>query len=682
MPFDQANSYTKKKEQPANTNGSNYVQKDSPYQTEEDKQLQIVLNSFAYSRSFYSFRQLKFRQWLRLFHRIPDQKAAFRSNLFIPMAFQLVETILPRMIANDPSFRFEPRRQEDSENNEAVEQMSSLIKYQLKRADFFKKLTMWAKDTLMFGTGILKIWWERNDAKEINDPSVEVVDLLDFYPDPKAVSIEGGDFMIHRSIVPLTMLKKAVDSSGKKVYHNLDAIKENSNEEASNKIFMTNDRSMTVGDIDARLVLGTPYRQSVTRQVEVMEYWGIYGEEDEEWIITVANRNKVIRAEKNMYPNGQRPFIKMEIDPNNFLFYGTGIIDPIEGLQNAQNDVRNLRIDNANLINNKTFLVLKDADVNETELVSRPGGVIYQGVPGGVSILETPDIMQSAYQEEAMIKQDAQETVGISDIINGQLQDTNGDRTDTLNRTAKGAQIAVEQAGSRFKYYLGNMEDALKELGKRMYEYNQEFLSEERVIRVEAPTDYEQLQKQTILKKIKSFIGLQQQQLPKFQWIKVRPDAIKNLELDVSVESGSTQPVEETLKQQKFINLMSLIGQLPVTTPETWMVMAEEALKTFSVQNADKILKTFQMPQPTGPKTSVSVSLKGDLNPLQTADIAKQAGATPQSTDPNLISGLMAQDRHDDIMDKLIDHASTLNESILKGASKPTGPPPTNNPTG
>lgn len=626
--------------------------------TPEDRQLAVVNNGFAYSRSFYSNRFLKFRTWMRLFHRIPDTKPPYRSNIFVPLVYPLVMTVLPRMISNKPTFRFEPREESDEK---AVEQMGTLVDYQLDHMQFFKKLKMWVKDVLLFGTGVVKVYWERDDREDYNDPQVQVVDLLDFFPDPKATQVDGGDFMIHRTIMPVTTLKRAKKSDGTPLYKNLDKIKDGTNEENSNKLYLTNDRSMTIGDIDGKLILGTPYRQSMTLQCEVLEYWGIYGDEDEEWVITVANRNTVIRAEKNPY-EGKRPFVKMNIDPNNFLFHGTGIIEPLEHLQVALNDTRNQRMDNVNLILNKIFVVLKDADVNEQELISRPGGVMYEGTPGGIRILETPDITNSAYQEEAIIKQDAQEAVGVSDIIQGQLQDANNNSKvegNIMNTTAKGAQIAVEQAGSRFKYYMQNIEDALVEFGEKLYEYNQLFMSEEKVIRVEAPNDYKEIQKQGLIDKIKGFIpGLQPGEPPKFQWQKINPDSLKNLDLDVKVESGSTQPVEESLKQQKVMNLIGMLAQLPVITPETYLVMAEEILTAYATPNKDKILKTLKIPESQPPKASVSVSLKGDLNPFQSADIAKQVGASPESTDPSLTANLMAKQQHDEIATKLVEHGA------------------------
>ena len=148
--------------------------KESKKESPEERDRDLVLNSFNYSRSFFSTRYELFRRWLSLYHQVTTEKAKFKANLFIPLVYPIVSTILPRMVSNLPKFRYEPREESD---NQAIEQMSRLVDYQLDRMDFFKKLKMWAKDTLIFGTGIVKVFWFRDDDKEYNDPQLESVDL-------------------------------------------------------------------------------------------------------------------------------------------------------------------------------------------------------------------------------------------------------------------------------------------------------------------------------------------------------------------------------------------------------------------------------------------------------------------------------------------------------------------------
>ena len=313
-----------------------------------DKNLELVLNNFNYSKSFFSARYEMFRRWLSLYHQVTTEKQKFRANLFIPLVYPIVSTILPRMVANLPKFRYEPREESD---NEGVEQMSKLVDYQLDRMDFFKKLKMWVKDTLIFGTGIVKVFWHRDD--DYNDPQLELVDLLDLFPDPKATEIDSGDFIIHRTVVSKASLKNMKSADGGELYKNLDELEESFNTNDTGSTMGVSNKSMTVGEIDAQRSLGSPYKQSVSTQIELLEYWGVNpDEDDEEWVFTVANRKVLIRDEKNPF-EGRRPFIKMHVDPINHEFYGKGVVEPIEHLQLELNDIRNQRMDNVNLILNR-----------------------------------------------------------------------------------------------------------------------------------------------------------------------------------------------------------------------------------------------------------------------------------------------------------------------------------------
>lgn len=637
----------------------------SKVSTPEEKELDLVLRSFMYSRQFYSAKFEEFKRFKRLYDQIPDQKETFRSNLFIPMVYPIVSTIQPRMVANLPKFKYQPREKSDSK---LVKQMDVLTDYQLDRMEFFKKLKMWVKDTLMYGTGIVKVFW-RNEANQsnrevvnpYNDPDCSLVDLLDFYPDPKAVDIDSGDFLIHRTVTSLQFLKRAKDTDGKPLYENLDQVKDGWADDTSNQSSI-NTRDMTVGEVGAGTQLGSPYRQSISKQVEILEYWGVNpNEEYEEYVITVANRNTVIRSERNPF-KGKRPFVKMHIDPENHAFHGKGVIGPIEHLQLELNDIRNQRMDNVNLIINRMFFVLRSANVDKQDLVSRPGGYIEMDLPGGVTPMVVPDVTQSSYQEESLVKQDAQSATGVSDIIQGQLRSADESVPGTaLNKTATGAAIAVQQAGSRFKYYLQNIEDALKDFGEKLYQYNQQFLDEEKFVRVTAPNDYQAVKKRTLVDKVRGLIGLQEKQEEQYEFVRISPDDIRNLKLDIAVEAGSTQPIEELERQKKAMALFQMLSQLPVVTPDTYLVLAQRLLEAFDVKDQEQLLRTLAAPQGAGPKTSVSVSLKGDLNPYQAAEIAKQAGASEQSTDPELVSALDSQERVDELTKTAIKDAGKFN---------------------
>lgn len=622
-------------------------------------ELQLVLDSFTYAKNYWSNKRTAFRDWQRMYDQVPAAKPVFRANLFIPLVRPLIDTVLPRMVANNPSFRYEPREKMDQR---IVKQATILADYQLDRMKFFQKLKLWVKDTLTFGTGITKLTWRRDEEEGYNDPWLDLVDLQDFYPDPKATEVQGGDFMIHRTVVSKQWLKNQVDAEGNPLY-DLDAVETEWTEEMQDVRGKLFDRSSTQGEIPVfdDQNIGSPFKQSVSKQMELLEYWGINpNDKDREYVIAVVNRQTVVRKELNPY-NDKRPFCRMMVNPRQHNFYGDGMVKPIEHLQYELNDIRNQRMDNVNLILNRMWVVNTAANVDKQDLVSRPGGIIEEAIPNGIRPLDIPDITSSAYQEEAIVKDDAMNAVGVTDIIQGNLRGSNEEVPGTvLNKTATGAQVAVEQAGSRFKYYMQNLEDSLEEFGEMLFSLNQQFMDEDKFIRIAAPSDYETQQRRGFLTTIKEKIGLPTPEPDPWAFERVDADAIRNAKLDVKVKSGSTQPIEERMKQMKVWGLIEGISKFPITTPETYIALAEEFLEAYDVDDKDRILSTFQAPEGDGPETKVSVSLRGELNDFQAAEIARGAGASPGSTDPKLVGRLMAQERADELSKDIIRDAGKM----------------------
>jgi len=60
------------------------------------------------------------------------------ARVFDPRVFRIIETITPRLVANEPTGSFYPR---ESGDTATAQILKSLIKYDWKRADMFYKLT-------------------------------------------------------------------------------------------------------------------------------------------------------------------------------------------------------------------------------------------------------------------------------------------------------------------------------------------------------------------------------------------------------------------------------------------------------------------------------------------------------------------------------------------------------------
>jgi len=96
----------------------------------------------------------------------------------------------------------------------------------------------------------------------------------------------------------------------------------------------------------------------------------------------------------------------------------------------------------------------------------------------GIEALQMPDVTSSSYNEETLIKGDIQQTTGVSDF-------TRGVGTEALgNETATGISLIQEAGNARFRLKIRNLESAIEQIGSMMVSLNEQFLSEDKVIRI------------------------------------------------------------------------------------------------------------------------------------------------------------------------------------------------------
>jgi hypothetical protein len=428
-----------------------------------------------------------------------------RANLFVPMVYSTIETIMPRMVGSKPKINALPREGNDINNADSV---SKLLDYDWDIMDMKIIVKNWVKQALLYGTGIVKLVWEEDK------PKADLIDLFDFYIDPYATSIKDAQYVIQRLERNIDYLKK---SPLYKVPKELVA------EVSSDEYKIQRDS-----------IIGVSKPSKNNKLVELWEYWGKYdfGNGEEEAVIVIANRRHIIRCEPNPYSHKKKPFIELHDIQVPHEFWSIGEVEPLKFLQYELNDIRNQRMDNVTLILNRMWIVGKGADVEEDELVSQSGNVIHAGDINGIKDLQTPDVTDSSYNEESFVKDDAKTASGVNDMISGN-QGSGKNKSSIGNDTATGIMLLQEAGNARFKYKMDNLEDSLRELGRQLIALNQQFLSTEMMVRVvgEGGT----------------------------KWITLSPEDIQG-EYDLDVEAGSTQPMNKSIRRAEARELLATVA--------------------------------------------------------------------------------------------------------------------------
>ena len=413
----------------------------------------------------------------------------WRSKMFIPICFWIVETIAPRLVAQLPKFLCSPLNEEDVVPARAMEK---LLDHAVNNGtpDTYVEFVKQMKSGLIFGTGIIKTRYVTDyvvghevvpDIQEIKEPQdipiidpqtglpatdingevmterqeislgfaqvgtkskrkrhvaydgpiCEYVDLMNFWVAPEASDIETARYVIHRSYQPLHYIQRRINEG---IYQILDGLEISEGDHADTEEVL----ALRLGLIER----GGQVTDETLKNVKIDEYWTREGT-----VLTIANDKVVLRYMDNPFDHGEKPFHRIvdHLVPNEF--YGIGEIEYLEGLQTLQNALVNQRIDNVRLSNNQVFVVNTNMLVDREQLAFRPGAVIEtngNALPGEILMpLSIPDVTAGAMAE-------AQENMRVIEQSSGVSSYQQGVDTPGQQDTATGVTAMMQAGDTRF----------------------------------------------------------------------------------------------------------------------------------------------------------------------------------------------------------------------------------------
>lgn len=593
-----------------------------PTDTDEyEKLLKWCKNAFQAAEDARQPYDDRWRRYYKLYRsymkRSPNE---WRSSVFIPIVFSIIETIAPRMVAQLPKFFTEPVGPEDVFT---AARMEELLEWAKDESELYVQLVMAYKSTLKYGTGILKTFHrvDKRVARKIqplsaplittrteqvldvygqpmmnmdgnpvirsyedvigeipagmaaqkypytayDGPAAECIDIFNFWPAPEAHDMDSARYVVHRTYKEMSEIQKLVDEG---VYHWPDMPDMGPEEIAD----VTDEPHLSrLDDIGfGHGQGGDPTR----RAVELLEFWTNDGR-----VMTMANRKAILRVQENPFDHSEKPFVRFVNYLQEHEFWGVGEIEPLEGLQDLQNALVNQRIDNVRLVLNSMFAVNVNNVEDLRDLKMRPGGIIrLKGdfKPNEViERIDLGDVTGSAFQEAEMNERTVEKVSGVSAYQMGL-------DSPSLNNTATGVAIIQEQGASRFglKSRLSEIM-ALKRLGRHFGSILQQFTTEERLVRMKGPDGQVIFQSFT-------------------------PESIQGA-LDYDVEAGSPTQTQ-TARQQNAQNLYQLINEaagMGMVPPQASLAALDNLLESMQIKDKQKYLTGMQaqpaLPMPQGP---------------------------------------------------------------------------------
>lgn len=487
---------------PIEFNGSWSKESKDSYAEKIVKDLTGKFNKWAAWRQPYDDL---FEEIYGLYHSTTSaRKTKTRTKIFIPIVFQVIEAAIPKIINTlfsvDEFFEVHPL---DSVDEDLGDDIRKLIVAQLRMANFYVKFLDFAKQLLLYGTSYLKVYWKVRrawvwtrvpvreqvviDGFEVSNdivdweetkeykiverrPEVEVVDILDVFPNPEAETEtdEGRGFFI-RTWMSLEDFKK-MGAGEFPVFANTDSSR-----------LSDNSHSRSESRQERRSTRGMTQDYSESKQVELISYWGPYDVDgdgiEEEAHIVIANKSVLAKAQGNPFHHQRRPLLRTVLFNSPKEWFGIGMVEPVIPLQHELNTLRRQRLDNINLMINRMWLIDGGADIDLDSLTSTPNGIITRDSnKDSVEPLEQKDVTQSAYIEAQNVQTDIENTT-----TPRSAQGT--PQSGRLGRTASGAKLIIGQALDKFSLIAKVIElMCLQPLVEIIHDLNGQFIDDDETL--------------------------------------------------------------------------------------------------------------------------------------------------------------------------------------------------------
>lgn len=427
--------------------------------------LQRIVQDFNDSSSFQQKSFELFKECYQMY-RAYTKKEDLRedgSNLFIPYVFNIVENAFPKLVKSlfsvRPYIPYLPVNANDEDSARKAENMTKLVEWELdnkmKGRLIYNNIL---RSTCLYGTAISKQTWKLEERPVIkraeiagyqtdpetgltvavstvqpvrtteivyDAPYMQNIELQNFFFDPYGTDIDNCEYVIHRYWLPY---HKIIDMANK---GQLDI----SAAEIKEKIGTGAGRNST--DFNKADSIGMGSKPNRSNDIEVLEYW------TNELKCIVLNRTLVALVVENPYWHKRKPFTKWECVPVAGEFYGIGIVEMCRQLQVELNTTRNQRIDNVSFALNRMYTILRSANIDTTQLRSRPNGFIEVDDHDDIKEMQVNEVKSSSYTEETIIKNDMDVTSGVYNYTRGEPADR--------RETATTASILAQAGNDRFE---------------------------------------------------------------------------------------------------------------------------------------------------------------------------------------------------------------------------------------
>ena len=530
------------------------------------------------------------RQW-------PKTTLTNEDLIVVNIAFSTINVIAPSVSVNHPKIVVSATEQENADRAAFVE---AVVNYLWRHHDLRKPFRRAIKDFLINGHGWLKVGWkfveqertlsdtEREEMiddaileaeafamenaelaggvptdEEImmtlpdtmsviveDQPFVERVSPFDIYIDPEATCMEDAQWICQRIVRPLEEAKK-------------------------DKRYKAAARRRLTAD-------GILYPMFQNRQIQeqeeflldedrvaIYEYYDIT--DNTMSVFSQSGEEFLVDPMPMPYAYGQ-PFVMLRNYDVPDFFYPMGDLESIESLQ-LELDKTRTQLINARKRYARKYLYHERSfgpegrEALESDQDGRLVPVVDENKPLQEVVVPMPQtpLSPEIYNTSAIIEEDINTVSGVSEYARGQMPE--------IRRTATEASIIADAGNARAADKLAIVELSIGQIARRVIQLMQQFMTGEQMARIAGKGGEDMFFTYT------------------------REDIVG--EFDFTVEGGSTQPINDTIRKQQAVSLLNAMAPLVGTVIDPTALAKHVLTMGFDIKDPDKFIMQ-QQPMPMG----------------------------------------------------------------------------------
>ena len=518
----------------------------------------------------------------------PSTTSNEQDLIAVNLAFSTVNVIAPSVAVNYPKIVVQATKEENVDRAVFVE---AIINYMWKHHNFRDPFRHAVKDFLIFGHGWLKVGWKFLEQPQLvseiereslidqaftevadfaatspelaadlptdediyanipqtimrvveDQPFVERISPFDVYVDPQATTLEEASWIAQRLVRPLEEAK------------NDNRYKPSARKRLSNNY---------VPDVDKEEI--NDKAQYLPEQVVIWEYYdmkantlSVYADGADEFLIDPVAMP---------YAYGQ-PFVMVRNYDVPDQFYPIGDLESIESLQLELDKTRSQLMNDRKryarkwLYHERSFGP-EGREALESEDDGRMVPVVDENKPLSEVVVPMPQIPMSAdmYNYSAIIEDDINTVSGISEYARGAMPE--------IRRIATEASIIADAQNARAADKLAIVEICISHVARRVIQLMQQFMTGDQIARVTS-------------------VGGED------MFVNYTRDDITG-EYDFSVQAGSTQPMNDTIRKQQAISLMNAVAPLVGTVIDPAALAMHVLENGFGIKDPAKFIMQAQ----------------------------------------------------------------------------------------